>query len=76
MSESPEVAQQDVASHVRDVAGDAVEEAHQYARSSTDQQEVEARCVMCSVFVFYSFSFHRLHAIFYFYVLENLINVF
>ncbi len=43
MSESPEVAQQDVASPVRDVDGDAVEEAPQYARSSTDQQEVEAR---------------------------------
>ncbi len=69
------MAQQDVASLVRDV-GAVVEEAPQYARSSTDQQEVEARCVMCSLFVLYSFSFHRLHAIFYFNVLENLINAF
>ncbi len=48
MSESPEVAEHDVASPVRDVDA-VVEEALEYARSSTDLQEVEARYFYISV---------------------------
>ncbi len=64
MSESPEVAQHNVASPVRDVDA-VVEEALEYARSSTNLQEVEARYFYIFIDLFYSFSFHRLHAIFY-----------